>query len=75
MLMRVGRSLDTGKSGTPLTAFHLQIFNILPNFRFDRRFRIYDISDYGETIRTWKRTENDQVIDEMVLSGAGAPPP
>lgn len=42
--------------------------------RFDRRFRIYDVSDYGETIRTYKRTERDQVIDEMLLSGKGAPP-
>lgn len=42
---------------------------------FDRRFRIYDISDYGETIRTYKRTEHDEIIDEMVLVGSGAPPP
>lgn len=42
---------------------------------FDRRFRIYDISDYGETIRTYKRTEHDEIIDEMVLVGVGAPPP
>ncbi|KZT07407.1 Metallo-dependent phosphatase [Laetiporus sulphureus 93-53] len=42
---------------------------------FDRRFRIFDISDYGETIRTYKRTENDEIVDEMVLAGRGAPPP
>lgn len=42
---------------------------------FDRRFRIYDISDYGETIRTYKRTEADEVVDDMVLAGRGAPPP
>ncbi|CAL1715541.1 unnamed protein product [Somion occarium] len=42
---------------------------------FDRRFRIYDISDYGENIRTYKRTEHDEIVDEMVLVGAGAPPP
>ena len=40
---------------------------------FDRRFRIYDISDYGETIRTYKRTEKDEILDEMVLVGKGAP--
>ncbi|KII85910.1 hypothetical protein PLICRDRAFT_115182 [Plicaturopsis crispa FD-325 SS-3] len=40
---------------------------------FDRRFRIYDISDYGETIRTYKRTEHDLILDNMVLAGAGAP--
>ncbi|KAL0570041.1 Phosphatase dcr2 [Marasmius crinis-equi] len=41
---------------------------------FDRRFRIYDISDYGETITTYKRTEADAVINELVLAGQGAPP-
>ncbi|KAA1475450.1 Metallo-dependent phosphatase [Dentipellis sp. KUC8613] len=40
---------------------------------FDRRFRVYDISDYGETIRTYKRLENGDVLDEMVLAGKGAP--
>ncbi|KAF9563975.1 Metallo-dependent phosphatase [Agrocybe pediades] len=40
---------------------------------FDRRFRIYDISDFGETIRTYKRTEKDAIIDEMILAGTGAP--
>ncbi|PFH51912.1 hypothetical protein AMATHDRAFT_141299 [Amanita thiersii Skay4041] len=39
---------------------------------FDRRFRVYEISDYGETIRTYKRTEKDEVIDEMILAGRGA---
>lgn len=42
---------------------------------FDRRFRIYDISDYGETIRTYKRTEHDEIVDEMVVAGRGAPKP
>ncbi|KAI0714201.1 Metallo-dependent phosphatase [Cerioporus squamosus] len=42
---------------------------------FDRRFRIYDISDYGETIRTYKRTEHDEIVDDMILAGRGAPPP
>ncbi|KAL6299529.1 Metallo-dependent phosphatase [Sparassis latifolia] len=42
---------------------------------FDRRVRIYDISDYGETIRTYKRTEHNEVINEIVLAGRGAPPP
>ncbi|KAJ7224240.1 Metallo-dependent phosphatase-like protein [Mycena pura] len=42
---------------------------------FDRRFRIYDISDYGETIRTYKRTEHNNfqdILDDIVLVGAGA---
>ncbi|KAF8636425.1 hypothetical protein AX17_003607 [Amanita inopinata Kibby_2008] len=41
---------------------------------FDRRFRIYDISDYGDTIRTYKRTEKDEIVDEMILAGQGAAP-
>lgn len=40
---------------------------------FDRRFRVYDVSDYGETIRTYKRTEHDEIMDNMVLAGHGAP--
>jgi hypothetical protein len=36
---------------------------------------MYDISDYGETIRTYKRLANDEVVDEMVLAGRGAPEP
>ena len=44
-------------------------------YSFDRRFRIYDISDYGETIRTYKRTEKDEILDEMILVGKGAPAP
>ncbi|KAJ6518748.1 Metallo-dependent phosphatase-like protein [Mycena sanguinolenta] len=42
---------------------------------FDRRFRVYDISDYGETIRTYKRTEHDgfqDILDDIVLVGKGA---
>lgn len=41
---------------------------------FDRRFRVYEISDYGETIKTHKRTEKGEVVDEMILAGKGAPP-
>lgn len=41
---------------------------------FDRRFRIYDISEFGETIRTYKRTEHDEILDDMILAGRGAPP-
>ncbi|KAL0953331.1 hypothetical protein HGRIS_004576 [Hohenbuehelia grisea] len=40
---------------------------------FDRRFRVYEISNYGETIRTYKRTEKDEILDDMVLAGVGAP--
>jgi len=40
---------------------------------FERRFRVYDISDYGETIRSYKRTEHDEIVDDVVLVGKGAP--
>jgi len=40
---------------------------------FERRYRIYDIDDYGETIKTWKRTESGKRVDEQVLVGASAP--
>jgi len=40
---------------------------------FDRRFRVYSISDFGETIKTYKRTEHNKIVDEMVLVGKGAP--
>lgn len=38
---------------------------------FDRRFRIYDISDFGETIKTYKRTESGEIMDAQVLVGKG----
>jgi hypothetical protein len=43
--------------------------------RFDRRFRIYEISDFGETIRTYKRLANEEFVDAMALTGRGAPEP
>ncbi|KAF8577708.1 Metallo-dependent phosphatase [Ramaria rubella] len=42
---------------------------------FDRRFRVYNISDYGETIKTYKRTEHGDIMDVSILSGKGAAPP
>lgn len=42
---------------------------------YDRRFRIFNIADYGETIKTYKRTEHGSVLDEMVLVGPGGPAP
>ena len=35
---------------------------LTPLRSFDRRFRVYDISDFGETIRTYKRTEHDEIL-------------
>ena len=42
---------------------------------FDRRFRIYDVLDYGETIRTWKHTEHYPSWSYQTLTGNGGPPP
>jgi hypothetical protein len=52
-----------------IAAENTHLFSI----RFDRRFRVYEISDYGETIRTYKRTEKDEIVDDVVLVGHGAP--
>ncbi|CAE6540487.1 unnamed protein product [Rhizoctonia solani] len=41
---------------------------------FDRRFRIFHISQYGEKIETYKRTDKGETIDKMTLVGEGAPP-
>ncbi|KAH7335387.1 Metallo-dependent phosphatase [Rhizoctonia solani] len=41
---------------------------------FDRRFRIFQISQYGEKIETHKRTDKGKIIDKMVLVGEGAAP-
>ncbi|ORY21337.1 Metallo-dependent phosphatase-like protein [Naematelia encephala] len=40
---------------------------------FDRRVRVYQISQYGEKIETYKRLTNGDIIDEQVLVGPGAP--
>jgi len=39
---------------------------------FDRRFRVYEATNYGETIKTYKRTPDGSIIDEMTLVGQGA---
>ena len=40
---------------------------------FDRRVRLYQISNWGETIGTYKRTAGGEVLDEQTLVGDGAP--
>ncbi len=40
---------------------------------FERRVRVYNVSDWGETISTYKRLANGEVIDRQVLVGEGAP--
>lgn len=67
--------LGTAKSGVFLSIFLILLFLIRFQKSFDRRFRFYEISDFGETIKTYKRTEQDEIVDEMVLAGKGAPPP
>lgn len=41
------------------------------NMEFDRRVRVYEISDFGETVITWKRTEHDEVIEKQLLVSEG----
>ena len=36
---------------------------------------MYEISDYGETIKTWKHTEHIESWNLQTLVGTGAPPP
>lgn len=40
---------------------------------FDRRVRIYQISEYGEKMETYKRLTNGDILDKQILVGAGAP--
>ncbi|WVQ98259.1 hypothetical protein IAU59_005382 [Kwoniella sp. CBS 9459] len=40
---------------------------------FDRRVRVYKISQYGEKIETYKRLSQGDIIDQQVLVGDGAP--
>jgi hypothetical protein len=57
----------------------LQVYAILTALSlpvgFDRRFRVFQVSEYGEKIETYKRTEKDEIVDRMGLVGDGAPPP
>ncbi|KAG8814505.1 hypothetical protein FRC18_001941 [Serendipita sp. 400] len=41
----------------------------------DRRFRVFNITDWGETITTYGRTEHGEVVDKIVLVGHGGPTP
>lgn len=41
---------------------------------FDRRVRIYQISDFGETVETYKRLTTGDILDRQVLVGTGAVP-
>jgi hypothetical protein len=67
-----GRILGMGRLGE-LIHTNRNLVLLTPSFRFDRRFRVYEISDYGETIRTHKRTEADDILDDYILAGPGAP--
>lgn len=41
---------------------------------FDRRVRVYQLLDYGETVETYKRLTNGDIVDRQVLVGEGAAP-
>jgi len=40
---------------------------------FDRRVRVYQLSEYGEKIETYKRLSSGDIVDRQVLVGEGAP--
>lgn len=61
--------------GVVLTAIFLRSYSGYGKVGFDRRFRMYEISDYGETIRTWKHTEHNDMLNLQILTGSGAAPP
>ena len=39
---------------------------------FDRRVRVYQISEYGEKVETYKRRTTGEIIDQQILVGPGA---
>lgn len=39
---------------------------------FERRVRLYQLSEYGEKVETYKRDTLGNIIDQMVLVGDGA---
>ena len=41
---------------------------------FDRRVRVYQISQYGEKIETYKRLSLGDIIDQQILVGSGSIP-
>lgn len=40
---------------------------------FDRRVRIYQLSDYGEIVETYKHLTNGDIVDRQTLVGEAAP--
>ncbi|ODO07841.1 hypothetical protein I350_03420 [Cryptococcus amylolentus CBS 6273] len=40
---------------------------------FDRRVRIYEISEYGEKVESYKRESSGAIVDKQTLVGDGAP--
>ena len=81
--MLIGSGFALAEEGKLPRSFFKKNYLLIDNYSsysgysrvgFDRRFRIYDISDFGETIRTYKRTEKDDILDEMILTGKNSPP-
>ena len=70
-----------GTLDTYITVIELQLTEAFRSYSgygkigFDRRFRFFEISDYGETIRTWKHTEHIETFNWQTLVGQGAPAP
>lgn len=39
---------------------------------FERRMRVFEISDWGEKVETYKLTDSKKVVDKTVLVGEGS---
>ena len=67
-LFSLSLSLPPSSLLAKLTASFPSCPSALPLFSsFDRRFRIFDLSEYGERISTFKYTEKGEEIDLMDL--------
>lgn len=41
----------------------------------DRRFRVFNITQWGEKMETYERTEHGEIVDPLILVGKGGPTP
>lgn len=60
-------TLDTATSSECLPSSYMPDLTRIHSF--ERRYRIYQLKDHGETIETYKRTESGKIVDEQVLVG------
>jgi hypothetical protein len=63
------------KISARLTTYPCRSYSGYGKVGFDRRFRVYDVAEYGERVETYKRTEHGDIVDREVLVGRGSPAP